>query len=527
MSRPARVLLVGLAGLLLLGLVGRILTYPLQADEQFYLPPALLLDRYELYRDLGFTHLPNLPLLLAALVQITGSADVLMIGRLVVLASWAAVLAILYRTGRAEGAGLLAIAAATGFVLLDTNLLGEAGIAATNNFVPVPFAVGGVACFLAATRHKTRAPLLAASSGLLLALAAGFKANYAPFIVPVALAAMIVPPEWSLRDRLVRLAAPMLVGGVLGGLPTLLYLAADPAGVLASVFHAHRGPQVAYWLANPDPADPKVMGMAGKLILARELWLGGSALLMLLATAVLLLLIKEQEGGWRQAVRRAGWKSGLMAVLIGTAAIVSFLPTPAFPQYYVLPLPFGALLLLVLHGRLAPPQRVQARPVLAAALALAVVNGAPSLLPSAAGIVQPSQWASSKLRNDGRQLADVMQAAGAAGRVATLEPLTPLVVRNNIYPELALGPFVYRAADWIEPKHRRQYRHIASPTTIGAVLGARPPAAVLVGGQGKLDDALADFARRNGYLPQEISVRSGGKVRTRTLYLPPASARGR
>lgn len=518
------VLVYAAAALVLLGLLGRILTYPLQHDEQFYLPPGLLLGGMELYREIGFTHMPNLPLLISALTSLTGAASALLVGRLLVAAAWLGLVFVLVRAGRAERAGALAIGTAGALLLFETNLLGEAGMAATNNFLPIPLAVGGVALFLAATRDAHRAALLALASGLLLALAAGFKINFAPFILPVAVATLLIPPEWPLRTRIGRLALPMLLGGVVGALPTLTYLASDPEGFLAHVIDAHRGPQIAYWLANPDPADPKVMGLGAKLILARELWLSGSSLLMLVTLGVAALLLRRQAGSWREAAALAGRPVALLAVLIAIAAALAFPPTPAFPQYFVLPFAFAALLILLLHGRLDELRREQARPVLIAALVLAAANGAPSLLPSTAGVLQPQQWASANVNRDAQRLAAAMESARVTGPVATLEPLQALSGGLNVVPELALGPFIYRAGNAFPSQQRRHYRYLASPTTIGAQLASRRPAAVLVGRDPKLEAPLEEFARSRDYRAVELDWASGGKLRRRTLFVAPAAA---
>ena len=517
-----RLLIITVIAAVLLGLLGRILTYPLQHDEQFYLPPAILLGDHHLYRDIGFTHMPNLPLLLSIFYGLTD--QYLLVGRLVVATSWVALLTILYRAARAQNAGMLAIVTAAALLLFNSNLLGEAGMAATNNFIPIPFAVGGLALFLAATSDSARAAPLAAASGLLLGMAAGFKANFAPFVIPVGLAAVLVPSAWPLWHRISRLALPMLAGGIVGALPTLIYLFSDPPGFLSHVFEAHRGPQIGYWLARPDLLDQKVMGFGAKLLLGRELWLGGTALLMLVLLSVLVLLLVEQTGGWRQAGRAAGWPVALVSAVIAVGALVSFLPTPAFPQYFTLPLPFGALLILLLYGRLDESRRKKSAPVFIASLALAAASGAPTLVGGLFGFVQPNQWASSKLNADSSRLAQAIATAGVSGPVATLEPLQALSSGLPIYPELALGPFIYRAADWIPTEQRSHYRYLASPRSITTRLQAHRPAAVVIGREGVLDAPLERFARQNGFRATNLESRSGGNPPMRTLFLAPAAS---
>lgn len=509
--------------LLLLALAGRVLTYPLQHDEQFYLPPGLLLNQFHLYRDIGFTHLPNLPLLLSALNELAGPSSALLTGRLMIVVAWLSLLLVIGCAGRLFEAGPLATATAAALLVFNTNLLGEAGMAATNNFVAFPFACAGVLLFIMATRHPERARLLAFASGLFLAAGAGFKANIAPLLLPIGIAALLVPPAWTWRSRLLNVATPLFVGGLVGALPTLLYFFEDATGFLVHVVEAHRGPQIAYWLSNPDPVDPKIMGWSGKLIFARDLWLGGTALLMVFVSAVLLMFGREQVGSVRSAAKQFGWETWLLTTIIAFAVALSFVPTPSFPQYFTIPLPFGAMLLLVLHGRLDLDQQGRAKPVLMAAAGIAVIGGAPSLLTAPAGLVQHDAWASTKLSEDSATVERLMREHSLSGPLATLEPLVPLVSSRTIVPELALGPFQYRAASYMTPEQRMHYRFLASPETIGAALDRDPPSAILVGQSSRLDAPLADFARRHGYQAVELPWLSGGGPRSRTLFLAPAA----
>ena len=64
--------------LILLGLFGRIMTYPMRHDELMHVSPAVLLGQWRLYNDMGYNHLPNLPLLLHAVYALTGGSMLLL-----------------------------------------------------------------------------------------------------------------------------------------------------------------------------------------------------------------------------------------------------------------------------------------------------------------------------------------------------------------------------------------------------------------------------------------------------------------
>src|SRR3546814_6161580 len=65
-----------------IGLFGRVLSYPVQDDENIHIATALLLSDHHIYRDLGFVHLPNLPLMLNAVFSLSGTDHYVLAGRL-------------------------------------------------------------------------------------------------------------------------------------------------------------------------------------------------------------------------------------------------------------------------------------------------------------------------------------------------------------------------------------------------------------------------------------------------------------
>src|SRR3546814_5092550 len=71
-----------------IGLFGRLLSYPVQDDENIHIATALLLSDHHIYRDLGFVHLPNLPLMLNAVFSLSGTDHYVLAGRLLVCLAW-------------------------------------------------------------------------------------------------------------------------------------------------------------------------------------------------------------------------------------------------------------------------------------------------------------------------------------------------------------------------------------------------------------------------------------------------------
>src|SRR3546814_3868955 len=81
------------------------------------------------------------------------------------------------------------------------------------------------------------------------------------------------------------------------------------------------------------------MGMAGKLQIAEQMWLGGATLLaacLALYQFFVPLSSRERPEGHVAA----GWPFWLTIGLIALGAAVSFIPTPAFSQYFTPPVAF-------------------------------------------------------------------------------------------------------------------------------------------------------------------------------------------
>lgn len=515
-----------------LGLFGRIMSYPLQHDEQFYLPAGALFTVDTLYPQLGFSHLPNLPILLHLLFALPIDAHYLLVGRLLVFAAWIGSIAALFLLGRDLAHDWRIGAAMAALLMTNTLLLGPTGMAATNNFVPVPFLLVGLITFLRATSGANdvattqtaagkKAGLLLLS-GFLLAVAGGFKANYAVLVMPFAVAAVIVPRGMPLRQRLRRVTLPFACGCVFGALPTLYFLVRDPRGFLVHIFEAHRGPQIAYWLAHPDPLDPKVMSLRAKMLLAQQTWFSAGTMTVILALAFFGILAAR-------APRPAGMHERsdpiwlILAVTL-LAGLVSLPPTPAFPQYYALPIPFGIALLAALYARIDAAARVPARAFLAVAVAVGAVAGAPLLLAGTPAALVTARWSGNHVHADAVAMADLVSRSRSAAPVATLAPLFALEGGKPVLPQLGLGPFIYRAAAYMTPAQRLHFQGLLTPETIEARLRTICPAAVLVGFEGALEAPLAGFAARQHYRPSPFILQDADRTQVLLLVRPPSLA---
>lgn len=510
--RNDRVLLAILI-VMAVALFGRIMAYPLQHDEQLFMTSGILLSDATLYRDLGYNHLPNYVWLLNGLFRTTGTDYFLLAARLLEFLLWGAAAWAFWLIGtRIAGSRTIALSA---IILLATNvtMLGSPGVLATNNFAPLPLALFGFYLFYQGVESVPVRPGFIAAAGFCLAIAAGFKANYLFVIPPFVVAALLVPRGLSFPRRIGAVLVPLGLGGFVGALPVLYYLLTDAPGFFAHTLDYFTTLHVAYW---KDLDVPKVMSLAGKVQLAESVWLGGTVLLAAVGALIFALMPMLHTAERR---RYPGWPFWVALGLIAGGMAVSFVPTPSFHHYYVPPIIFVILLFVLAYGALPETLARAAMPVIIAVTLLGLAGGASRLLPSLIEIGRPASWTGVRIHRTGQNIARI--ASGHGDRIATLAPLYALEGGMKIYPELNAGPFIYRVADRIADAQRPYYRAV-SPAALPAMLDIHPPAAILVGLEGELDDAFANYARSHGYIAVEFEGQNDAEGPL-TLYVRPDS----
>lgn len=485
----------------LIPILARVLSAPVARDEQMFFAVAMLGHAHDIYGELGFNHLPNLPLLAGPLLRMSDTP--FLVARLIVFAAWIA-LSLLVAHAAYRETGRPAIAALAVLLLGSSPLLvNETGTLFGTNLLPMPFALGGVLLFLRALDGESAPkPGLLFLSGVLLALAAGFKANYIFAVLPVGVAALLVPRSLSPVRRLWRVVLPLLAGGLLAGAPTLVHLMTDPAGFLAHVVGYHTGPHRAHALQSDEPL---VIGFGERLVLARQMWGDGGTLLI--GFACLLLAVLLAKRGWRP-----DWRVLLVVAVMGLGALMGLVPSPSFPQYFSLPAPFLILLFLLLIREAGARELPISGPLVVALAATVLLVDGPRLLRDLPRLARPATWEPMKVHAISRQ---IVRATGD-GQVATLSPIYVLEAGGRIYPELAAGPFVYRVADLIPAAQRHHYDRIVGADQLATLLDERAPAGILVGEHGSLDDAFVQWAEDNG---MQSAPLAGGQTRYGQLAL--------
>ncbi len=338
----------GGAALLLAMIFARLMNYDLRRDEQLYVAPALLLRDFDLYEDIFYNHTPLSAWLYRAAKILTGSESLLFPARLAVFGAWAglgaAVAGVSFRLTQSAAMTVFLFLA----VMTNDAFLSVTGMAATNNFLPLPLIYLGAGLFFIGAEEERPAPAIFLAAGVLLGLAAGFKISAALAGPVIVAAALFLPRRLPFAARLRGVAAPVALGGLIGAAPILVYLKNIPATFLAHVVDWHVGPHADFWRSQPPLPLEAAMTLPGKGMLGYAVWTAGANAILIVAFLTIAFILAARRGAVKALDARLIAGGALFVVL----AAGSFLPTPSFPQYFSPPIIVVPLLLALLYAKL-------------------------------------------------------------------------------------------------------------------------------------------------------------------------------
>lgn len=498
-DRILRRWLIAGGAVVLLALFARVMCEPLRHDEQMFFSDGWLFGRYALYRDINYGHLPNLPLLLSVVLHATGGIYKFLIARLLTFLCWVVFLYAFASIAWRLSKNLLVTGLAVLLIVTNSLFVEYEGMLVAVHLYPICFATLGFLCFLVALDGDRVRPFFIFLSGLFLSLAAGFKANYVIVVPPFAIAALFLPRALPFGQRLLRVALPLAIGGIICGLPTFYFFATRTDAFVFDVYGYFLSAHRAYWSEPENAATITGLSLPARILFGYRLWTSGATLLtivMILYGVVLML----RSGRSAALQRLKSWPLLLCLALSVLGVAVSLAIKPSFPQYFMPPVPFAVLLLVCLLAALSDEQSSRARPLYVTIAIATMIVGGPLLLQDLPKLVRPSAWMGIKTHKIGMRIRSHVPASGGRETplVATLSPIYVLDGGLDIYPELAAGPFYYRIGDYLSEEERRAYR-VTSPSVIGSLFDSEPPDAILVGHEGTLDAPLQSYAETHGY----------------------------
>jgi hypothetical protein len=508
---------------LLVLIFARLMNFELRKDEQIYATPARLLSDYGLYKDIFYNHTPGSAWLFHGVMALGSTDHVLLAARVGILVGWIAfALSLVFISYRLTQSSVIACLSVFS-MLANGTLLDQTGMAATNNFLPLVLSYIGLGLFLIGTVEGKVNPLLILASGFALSMSAAFKVNALAFIPAVAIGSFFLPRQLAMSQRMARVVAPLAVGGVVGAFPVFYYLATDYSRFLAHILEYHLGPHIGYWASQVGGSEDVVMAIGAKAKLAYTVWFNGVNLLLVFCALYLSSCCLAGKSLRSFACQIFNGRMMVVLACLAMSMAMSFVPTPAFPQYFALPLVCAPLLLSLLHTELDSKQKIMAERAMVPLCLAILLCSLPQLTEYASRLFAHDRWTVERVHVDGQRLAKQLKELGISGKVATLAPIYPLEGNLSIYPEFASGPFAYRAAEFATPELRKYYR-TTSPSEVRDFFKADPPAAILVGFDPKLEEPMVKFAEENGYRRIDnlgISNRYGvGILYVRTTLAP-------
>lgn len=463
-------------------------------NEQMYVTAGYLLAQGErLYADFAFVQTPYSPLIYSAFFRLTGGYY-LFTAKLVNFAFMALAAGLLWLTARRETRDRLFSAALLALYLANYYLL-RATIEASNYAMPIAFSLAGYYLFLRYADHPRR-PWAFFFAGALLAAAVGAKLYYATLLAPFALAALLYPLDRSLRSRILGGLLPLAVGAVAGALPLLYYAARDwdlfafnnlGYHLLNETWRERNGFAPLDWRALLDTAGGL---LSNPSYLLPVVWLALAAATLCSAKGCRLHRLPAQG-------------ILLSTLLIGVSVLTAFTPWPLFPQYFAMPVPFLLTLMAAFYARVDQPQRRVLQHLAVILAILLTLNVLPRHTSSLRRALAPDdRWAGIAARDASYRIRAQIEARGGhnphVAKLATVSPVYAIEAGLPFYHELSTGSFVLRIGDLLSQDERARY-HAASVSTLAALFDANPPAAILVTGEGEVEQPLLDYAQSRGY----------------------------
>jgi hypothetical protein len=485
-----------LLGVLLL-LVQAALHKQLNHDENMYVGSGVLLREGQLpYRDYPYFQMPLLTLVYAAALWSPG--DMLLGARLInTLCAFGTCLVLflgMWFLADKLAAPVRALLGAAGVALYVSNpQLAYASGLAWNHDLPILLVAAGVVA-LALSFDSGREVLLLFVSGLLLGLAVSARLSFVavlPLMVLFVLAVVPASSRWAAGAR-VRRCLVYSVGVLVGLLPSLVFLVADPAGFWFGNVEYHQLNEQ-FWLQS---GYERAMTLGGKLRYLTDVLFGEPFNWLVVAGSIAVLLLV-----WRKGARSREVMLIFLPALAALALMVgALIPSPTWLQYFYAPYAllafsfvFGVVYLV--GDKWGTVSR--AAPIALVTVMLIAVN---SVAQRYVGLANTDENTPAQVEHTAEE---IRGAVDKNGLVATLGPIYALQAGLRIYPELETGPFLPRVAPFLAEAGNPPA--MVSGNGISRMLEQRPPDALLTGLEGGLEDPLVQFAVDNGYGKSTLS----------------------
>ncbi|MBI5946083.1 MAG: hypothetical protein HY864_17110 [Chloroflexi bacterium] len=464
-------------------------------DEHQFLASGYLLATKGLlpYRDYAYFHMPNLIFAYALIERLTtfrllgARLFSALFGTLSVLTLSLSSYFLLKREKLRIRVGVALLA---GLVLLANPIFAATSGIAFNHDLPVFLSLIGAIIFYQ-SKDQNRPFLAVGVSGLIFGFAIGTRLTFATFI-PALIWACVIHPYAKSKFDYWKLIFALAVGGTVSMLPSIVLFAMAPRNFIFGNF-IYASLNTLYRIETGY--DDRMSFLLKLNYLINDIFTNNSNLLIFVALIIIILI-----PAWVQYREKKSWqfKSAFWAFLIIFGSIGSFLPTPAFHQYFYAPIPItllGTIFNLIQFNNFP---RIEKNTFLQFILTIIIISTLFGLKDT--GIIANTfqahkmwfpfivHWRAEKLEFN----------TSAERPILTLNPFYVIEAGRDIYPELATGPFAYRVAHLVNQTERLKYKLIDSSDLVN-LLSQNPPAGILIGRDPELESEMEDYAINHFY----------------------------
>jgi hypothetical protein len=296
------------------------------------------------------------------------------------------------------------------------------------------------------------------------------------------------------RDAL-RVMLPFGVGAAIGFLPILPYLT-DP--------DLFRFNNLGYHQLNTQWREitgyPGATSLPAKIVFAFAVLRQPDNLFVFMGIAFGLVLPFEGFPSLKRSITRTSAGAVLALLLLIVSIPTAVAPTPSFVQYYAMPVSFLFLLLVFACASHSGRVSTLNRRWLVILMIGALAHAGPAMLKRVASLTERQAWAGFRVHDVSMGIRNAIANHGGDVHwpVATLSPVPVIEANLPLYPQFSTGPFLYRIGDLLTPEQRKKFVG-TSQATVGELLSADPPAAILAGFEKDLDNPLIEYAQAHDY----------------------------
>jgi 4-amino-4-deoxy-L-arabinose transferase-like glycosyltransferase len=467
-------------------------------DENQFVASGELLARNSLlpYRDYPHFHMPNLVFVYGLIFQFT---DYVLLGArvfsVICAASSAVLLFILtYNFFKEQTVLLRAFAGlASVFLLLPNPLFIYTSGLAWNHDFPIFLTLLAVVAYLYSALERS-SRLWIFISGVLVGLAIGTRLLFVTAVIPF-LVTLVWHPGAQNRKGLLNSILLLSIGVSVGLIPSfLLFLLSPNQFIFGNLVYPNLNTMFRLETGFEGP-----IGLFEKIVyvFSEVLTVPGN-LLLFLASLFFAFSLGVIDLWIRKRIR---FEFLLISLLILFIAAGSFLPSPAWYQYFYAPVPFAILGIMYgisrFNGYLN--QKINLTWILFVQILILVNIFGLDQYSKMSVLTDRTTWFPLRVRILGHQIENISKV----GRVLTLSPVYLLDGNSQIYPEFASGPFAWRISQFVPSKDRKDLS-LVSETDLNTWLESDPPGGILVGLHNELERSLVRYALENGY--QEIRL---------------------